>query len=165
MKMKKREVHLLMDDISVRLLDILQNNFPVESRPFLKISHDLGIDEDEVIDLIGKLKRDGYIRRIGGVFDSKKLGYFGTLCAMRVPENKISEVSEIVNSFTEVTHNYIRTHKFNMWFTITAFSEERISNIIRQIKDKTEIEDIMQLNSLKSFKIKVKFDVGGKCNE
>ncbi len=150
-----------MNDTSAKLLDILQNDFPVESRPFLTISRELGITEEEVLNLVGTLKKEGYIRRMGAVFNSKKLGYKGTLCAMKVPREQIREVSETVNAFTEITHNYLRTHEFNMWFTITAASPDRIKEIIREIKEETGIEKIVQLNSLKSFKLKVQFDVGG----
>lgn len=153
-----------MNDTSAKLLDLLQNDFPLESRPFLSLSRELGITEDEVLNLVSTLKNKGYIRRLGGVFNSKKLGYKGTLCAMKVPEEQIREVSEMVNAFTEITHNYLRTHEFNMWFTITASSSHRIREIIKEIKKETGIEKIVQLNSLKSFKLKVQFDVGGKSH-
>ena len=153
-----------MDVVSKKLLDIVQRNFPEDSRPFLTIAEELEIDEEEVINRIKKLKKDGYIRRLGGIFNSKKLGYRGTLCAMKVPDREIDNIAEVVNGFSEITHNYLRSHELNLWFTITASSEERIQEIIDRIKQQTGIEEIMQLNSLQSFKLKVQFDVGGNSH-
>ena len=109
-----------MDKINKNLLNLIQSNFPIESRPFLKIANELDISENQVIDMIKELENDGYIKRIGGIFDSRKLGYSSTLCAIKVPFDRITEVAEIINSYNGVTHNYIRNHSYNMWFTVIA---------------------------------------------
>jgi DNA-binding Lrp family transcriptional regulator len=138
---------------------MLQEDFPVEPRPFLALANKMNITEGEVIELIKEYKEVGYIRRLGGVFDSKSLGYKSTLCAMEVPECKIEEAANIINSYPGVTHNYLRNHKYNIWFTLTAQSIESIERIIEEIKLKTGIDNIINLTSTRTFKIKVNFNI------
>lgn len=144
-----------------KLLNIIQNDFPVEPRPYLSIANQLGISETEVLEMIKELKEQGIIRRLGGIFDSKNLGYVGALCAMEVSENKIGEVSQIVNSYACVTHNYLRNHKYNMWFTMILPSRSILESHINEIKNKTGINEIMILNSLQTFKINVNLNIKG----
>lgn len=148
-----------MDNVDKRLLNLLQEGLPVEYSPFLILGKKLGVSEEEIISRIEKLKSQGYIRRLGGIFNSKNLGYFSTLCAMKVPEKSIGYTAKIVNSYDEITHNYIRDDEYNMWFTIIAPSEHRIAEIIENIKKKTLVEDILNLPSSKVFKVKVALDI------
>lgn len=151
-----------MDITDKKLINLVQNGLPAESRPFLALAEELNITEKEVIERLEVLKKQGYIRRIGGIFNSKKLGYVSTLCAISVPKEKIEEVSEIISSYEEVTHNYIREHYYNIWFTIIASSKERIDAIIEDIKLRTSINELLNLPSVKLFKIKATFDVIGR---
>jgi len=148
-----------MDKISKDLLNIIQSDFPIESRPFLKIAKELNISENEVIDIIKELKNDNYIKRIGGIFDSRKLGYSSTLCAIKVPLDRITEVAKIINSYGGVTHNYIRNHSYNMWFTVIAPSIDAVKEFLNDIKIKTDIEDIIELPVVNLFKINVVFNI------
>ncbi|MCT8975385.1 AsnC family transcriptional regulator [Clostridium sp. CX1] len=146
-----------MDEIDKKLLDITQNGLPMVSRPFLALAEKLKIEEREVIYRLESLKNKGYIRRMGGVFDSKKLGYCSTLCAISVPKNKVEYVSKVVNSYDEITHNYIRDHTYNMWFTIIAPSRERIEEIMTAIKKEGEVLDMIDLPAVRRFKVKASF--------
>ncbi len=148
-----------MDEIDKKLLNLVQEGLPLESRPFLTLAKQIGIAEEEVIQRVNELKENGYIRRLGGIFDSKKLGYASTLCAINVPEQDIENIAKIINSYDEITHNYIRNHEYNMWFTIIASSETRVKEIIDSVKDKTEINSIITLPVIKLFKIKVALDM------
>ncbi|WP_238881680.1 Lrp/AsnC family transcriptional regulator [Clostridium sp. YIM B02551] len=146
----------------IELLNSIQEGFPLESRPYLALAKKLNITEEEVIKFIKELKEGGEIRRIGGVFNSKKMGFSSTLCAIKVPKERIEEVSEFINSYEGVTHNYLRNHSYNMWFTVIASTEEEIKRFINEIKYRTGIEDILYLPSTKMFKIKVDFHVKEK---
>jgi len=148
-----------MDKKSNELLNLIQEDFPLESRPFLKLAKELDITEEQVINIIKGLKDTNYIKRLGGIFNSKKLGYYSTLCAIKVPQQRIPEVGTFINSFDGVTHNYIRNHYYNMWFTIIAKSKEVVKEIINDIEFKTGIEEIIELPAIKLFKINVKFDI------
>ena len=150
---------LIMDNKSKELLNLIQAKFPLETRPFLKLANELNITEEQVIDIIKDLKGNGYIKRLGGIFDSKKLGYYSTLCAIQVPEDRINEVAKIINNYEGVTHNYIRNYSYNMWFTVIAPSVEAVKEFLYSIKIKTGIQDIIELPAVNLFKINVNFNI------
>lgn len=153
-----------MDELDKKLLNIIQKGLPIESRPFLALAKELHITEEEAIIRIQNLKEKKYIRRLGGIFDSKKLGYCSTLCAINVPEHRIENISKVINAYSEVTHNYIRPHHYNMWFTVIAPSRKRLEEIILNIKNETGIEDIITLTSTKVFKVKATFNIAEGSN-
>jgi len=146
-----------IDDIDKKLLTLIQRKFPISSTPYLEIASTLGISETEVINRLADLKAKGIIRRIGAIFDSKKLGYHSTLCAMKVPEDRIDEVANIANRYPGVTHNYLRTDEYNMWFTLIAKSQKELERIIGEIKDISQIADFINLPAIDMFKIHVHF--------
>lgn len=148
-----------LEQIDKKLLNLIQTNFPLVPEPYKYIAEALGITEEEVISRIKILQENGVIRRLGGIFDSRKLGYSGALCAIQVPETRIEEVAAVVNSFPGVTHNYIREHPFNMWFTLLAQSKEEMGDILNLIRERTGIDEIITLPAESIFKIRVNFDL------
>lgn len=150
-----------MDTIDKKLLNLMQDEIPINKRPFKLLGEKLMLTEKEVLKRVNKLKEDGIIRRIGGIFNSRKMGYTSTLCAAKVPENKIEEVALCINEYYEVTHNYIREDEYNMWFTVITNSEESLNNILEEIKQKTKLEEIISLPALKLFKVKVALNFQG----
>lgn len=148
-----------MDLIDSQLLNIIQKDFPIDSKPFEIIANIMNITEDEVLSRIRKLKKEGIIRRLGGIFDSKKLGYVSTLCAVKVQPQKIEEAAAFINTFNEVTHNYLRDNEFNIWFTLIAYSQERIQEILERIQGKFSDCIIINLPSKNLFKINVNLNV------
>lgn len=141
------------------LLNRIQSDFPLTSRPFKTIGEELGISEADVIERLQRLKENGLIRRIGGNFVPEKLGFVSTLCAAKVPPEKIDFFTEVVNSYAGVTHNYQRENELNIWFTFIAPSREEIGSNLTEIGEKTGVETILNLPATKVFKIKAKFDV------
>ncbi len=105
------------------------------------------------------MAQGGIIRRIGANFNSRKLGFTSTLCAARVPVERISEFVEKVNQYPGVTHNYEREGDFNIWFTFIAESQEIIESALKEIKNKTGIEELISLPAVNIFKIRVDFEV------
>lgn len=157
--MEARRQEPVKDDKKIELLNIIQENFPIDKRPFKVIGDRLGLSEEEALELVKELKKEGYIRRIGGVFDSRKLGYYSTLCTAKVPEEKIDKAAQVINSYDGVTHNYIRNNQYNMWFTVIAPSKEDVESFISSVKEETGIEDIINLPAVDSYKIRVNFDI------
>jgi DNA-binding Lrp family transcriptional regulator len=125
----------------------------------LVVAQELDLEEDEVIRRITQLKDRGIIRRIGANFVPGRLGFVSTLCAARVPEDKISLFSEIVNKYPGVTHNYRRDHEFNVWFTFIAESMDRIESHLKEIASKTGVTEILNLPATKVYKLKAQFEV------
>ena len=156
---KSNACTIIMDKKSKELINLIQSNFPIESRPFLKIANELDITEEQVINIVKELKANNYIKRIGGIFSSEKLGYYSTLCAMKVPQNRISEVATLINMYNGVTHNYIRNYSYNMWFTLIAPSIEEAEKFLKDIKLKTGIGEILELPAINLFKINVEFKI------
>jgi DNA-binding Lrp family transcriptional regulator len=148
-----------MDDTDRAILNRIQSDFPITSRPFLSIADDLGLSEKDVLKRVSKLKKMGIIRRIGGNFVPEKLGFVSTLCAAKVPDSKIDSFGEAVNRYPGVTHNYERDNEYNVWFTFISPSMHQIEENLKKISQKTGVKDIINLPSTKVFKIKAHFDL------
>jgi DNA-binding Lrp family transcriptional regulator len=148
-----------MDDIDRKLLNSIQENFPITETPFAEVAASLGIEETECRERIERLREAGVIRRVGAVFDLRKLGFVSTLCAARVPEEKVRAFVETVNALPGVTHNYRREHEYNIWFTLIVPGEEELAAALAQIKEKTGIEDVLSLRAVKTYKINARFEV------
>jgi DNA-binding Lrp family transcriptional regulator len=149
----------LLDDIDKAILNRIQSDFPITSQPYLAVATELGITETDVLERISRLKKEGIIRRIGGNFVPDKLGYVSTLCAARVPEDKIEQFVEVVNRYPGVTHNYRRDNSFNIWFTFIAPSMQEIEQNLQEISEKTGIAEILNLPATRVFKIRAQFRV------
>ncbi|MCG9967604.1 AsnC family transcriptional regulator [Pelotomaculum terephthalicicum JT] len=148
-----------LDKIDRKLLNLVQEKFPLLSEPYRKLGEIIGISEGEVLARLKQMQDEGVIRRLGAVFESRKLGYSGTLCAMRVEPDRVDEVAAIINSFPGVTHNYLREHQINIWFTVLAGSEDELGEILNLMREKTGIREIMELPAEEVFKIKVNFSL------
>lgn len=144
-----------MDDKDREILQMLQGNFPLDSEPYKVIGDKLWIDEHSVISRVVRMLQNGDIRYVGPFFDSRKLGYKGSLLAINAPEDRIDEIAEVINQFPEVTHNYLRDGNPNMWFTLITNSPERQTEILEKIKSETGIDKIFSFPSKKYFKVKV----------
>lgn len=148
-----------MDEKDKAILNEIQSDFPIHPRPYREMGKRLGLSEKEVLDRVKGMKEEGIIRRIGGNFNSKNLNYSSTLCAAKVPEGKLEEFVTVVNRYPGVTHNYLRNHPYNIWFTFIAPDMTQIDNALRDIADETGIKEIRSLPAVKTFKIKVDFEI------
>jgi DNA-binding Lrp family transcriptional regulator len=148
-----------LDDTDKSILNRIQSEFPIDSRPYRVIARELGLEESEVIQRVTQMKSSGIIRRIGGNFVPHKVGFVSTLCAAKVPANKIDAFAQAVNRYTGVTHNYQRDNEFNIWFTFIAPSREVIAKNLESISRETGVETILNLPATKVFKIRAEFNV------
>lgn len=148
-----------MDEIDKKILNILQKEFPLAEEPFAVVAEKCGISEEETLARVRKMKEEGIIRRIGAVFDGAKLGRVSTLCAARVPEDKIELFVKTVNANKNVTHNYRRDDEYNIWFTVSAASTEELESFLNNVKEKTGVTDILDMRAVRTFKINASFDL------
>ncbi len=148
-----------LDEIDKEIINRIQSDFPITSRPYLAVAEELNLTEKEVLRRVLRLKKIGIIRRIGGNFVPGKLGFVSTLCAASVPADRIDDFAEVVNRYPGVTHNYQRDNKYNVWFTFISASMEEIDTNLKQIAEETGINDILNLPATKVFKIRAQFDV------
>jgi DNA-binding Lrp family transcriptional regulator len=149
-----------MDDLDYRLLDVLQNEFPLAPRPYEVIAERLQLSADEVWQRVQAMKEGGIIRRLGASLDSRKLGYTSTLVGVSVPPDSLGQASEVICGFAEVTHCYQRKNAFNIWFTLIARDEDRVEEILAHIKVRLSLEDAQVLNVpvQRLFKLDARFD-------
>lgn len=154
-----RGIGMILDKMDMRLLDYIQSNFPIVPEPYREIAKYLDTTEEDIISRLERMVELGVIRRLGAVFDSRKVGYTGTLCAMKVPPDRIDQVAGVINSYSGITHNYLRDHEYNMWFTLLAESREKIGEILDQIIKNSGISDLIELPAENIFKIRVNFDL------
>ena len=148
-----------IDDVDRAILNRIQSDFPMTKRPFLSIAENLDLSESDVIKRLEQLKKKGIILRIGGNFVPEKLGFVSTLCAAKVPKEKMDRFTKTVNRYPGVTHNYQRDNTYNVWFTFIAPSMDEINANLEQITAETGVQDILNLPATKVFKIRAKFDV------
>jgi DNA-binding Lrp family transcriptional regulator len=148
----------MLDAEDRRILSLIQSSFPLESRPYAAIGEACGLSEREAFDRVQKMKQRKIIRRIGANFQSAKLGFRSTLCAAKVPDHALDAFISEVNSHVGVTHNYLRNHAYNVWFTCIGPSWEEVCALLDGISRKTGIA-IINLPAEKLYKIKVDFQM------
>jgi DNA-binding Lrp family transcriptional regulator len=147
-----------MDEIDRKILNLIQEEFPLHKHPYGEIGKQVGIDENEAMERVQRFKDAGIIRRIGVVFEPKKLDYTSTLCGVHVEEEMLMEVVEAINSNTGVTHNYEREGDLNLWFTIIVDKAEEIDSFIGDLERRFSIK-IYRFPKKRVFKIKTYFPV------
>ena len=162
---KSKDPVILMNDLNQKLLAIIQDGFPLVERPYKALAEMLNVSEQDVFDEVEKMRASGVIRRIGGVYDSKKLGFISRLCAGKVPasENDFSaehhaqtpmeKFAAVVNDEPAITHNYIRSHEYNVWFTVIAENESAIQSVVDRVCAETDLHDVHVLTATKKYKI------------
>jgi len=155
-EMERQVMKEMNDEKTRKLLNIAQKSIPVEERPFRSLGNMTGMSEKEVIETLRKLMENGIIRRIGPILNPRGLGYESTLAVMKVDPEDTDRVAEIINLFPEVTHNYLRDAEYNVWFTVTAKSKERIDEIINKIQESSGYK-VYNLPARRVFKIGVSF--------
>lgn len=140
-----------------RVLDVIQSGFPISSDPYGELAASLGAGAGEVRAVVAQLREDGTVRRIGASFDSRKLGYTSTLCALAAPEGKLEEIAAQVGAFPQVTHNYERNGRYNLWFTLITRTPEEKQAVLDTLGG-----DILDLPATHLFKIRVDFSAAAR---
>ena len=150
-----------MDQLDCRILEAVQNDFPLCENPYQVIADKLQISCDQLWDRLSKLLDNGLIRRIGASLDSRRLGFCSTLAAVSVEPDFVEKASEVIGAFVEVTHSYLREDDFNIWFTIIAPDQAGIENILEQIRSALSLKSfqILNLPMKHMFKLNTRFDI------
>ncbi|MFA5099784.1 MAG: winged helix-turn-helix transcriptional regulator [Candidatus Omnitrophota bacterium] len=149
----------MLDKKDIRLLAQLQDHFPLDPQPYAVIAKRLHLSPDTVLRKVSLLRKKGIIRYIGAVIDTKRIGLKSSLVAMAVPSVRVKEVGAIINSYPEVTHNYLRDDEYNMWFTISSATDAKRAALIRRIRRDTGIVKCLDLSTINVFKINARFSL------
>ncbi|MCW8928658.1 MAG: Lrp/AsnC family transcriptional regulator [Gammaproteobacteria bacterium] len=131
----------MLTQLEKQLLNDYQQGMPLVSEPYSEIAREINlkgfsVTEQEIIECFSSLKERGMISRVGPVFQPKSVGG-STLAAIAVPTNRMDEVANIVSSFSQVNHNYEREHQFNLWFVVTASSQNEVEQVLKEIEQQT----------------------------
>jgi len=151
-----------VDETTKKILQIIQDDFPIVEDPWLEIGRRLKIGEKEVLTCVKQLIEEGTINKIGPVFDSSRIGLnAATLVAMKVPQNEVHKIASTINQFDNVSHNYERDHEYNIWFTLAATDSAQLTRTLNDIKQKTGVKehDVLDLPTITRFKINVHFQL------
>lgn len=151
-------VDAMLDTPDRKIISLIQSGFPLVSRPYAVIGEAVGLGEEETLERVRAMRKRGLIRRIGANFQSAKLGFRSTLCAAKVPQDKLESFIRIVNAEAGVTHNYLRDHVYNIWFTLIGSSWGAVCATLAGITERTG-QEILNLPATTLYKIKVDFQL------
>ncbi|MDE9451585.1 AsnC family transcriptional regulator [Aliiroseovarius sp. Z3] len=141
-----------LDDIDRALVNALQDDLPLDHRPFAPLAEKLGLTEEALLDRVKALRESGVLTRFGPFFDAAAIGGAFCLCAMNVPADRFDAVNDMVNAHPEVAHNYERDHKLNMWFVLACETADSIHDIADRIEDETGLP-VLRFPKLQEFYI------------
>jgi DNA-binding Lrp family transcriptional regulator len=152
-----------LDELDRRLLNLMQGSFPLEPRPYAAVARAAEIAEEQVLARVRRLLEERIIRQITPIYDTRALGYSSMLVAARVDPEHPWRAAKIVNSHPGVSHNYLRNHDFNMWFTLATEPDSPLGleGTLEVLQRLTGAESIRQLPTLKLFKIRMDLEMEG----
>jgi siroheme decarboxylase len=150
-----------LDEHDKRLLNLLQGKFPLAERPYAAVAADAELSEDEVLRRTRRLLDERIIREVTPIFDTRVLGYSSMLVAAKVDPEHPWRAAKIINSHPGVSHNYLRDHDFNMWFTIATEpgSKLGLGGTLDVLAELTGAESVRQLPTLRLFKIRMDLEM------
>jgi DNA-binding Lrp family transcriptional regulator len=152
-----------LSDMDRKLLNQMQGSFPLDQRPYARVADALGITEEQVMADIKRLLKDRIIRQVTPIYDTRALGYGSMLVAAKVDAEHPWAPAKIINSHPGVSHNYLRNHEFNMWFTLAVEQDSKLGlqGTLDVLQELTGAESIRQLPTLKLFKIRMDLEMQG----
>jgi siroheme decarboxylase len=150
-----------LDETDKRLMNLLQSRFPLVAEPYRALADEAGLELDELMARTQRLLDERIIREITPIFDTRALGYSSMLVAAKVDAANPQRAAAIINSHPGVSHNYLRTHEFNLWFTIATppDSELGLEGTLEVLQRLTGAESIRQLPTLRLFKINMNLEM------
>jgi siroheme decarboxylase len=160
---RKDGAAVALDDLDRKLLNLMQGSFPLEPRPFAAVASAADVSEQEVLTRVQRLLDERIIRQVTPIYDTRALGYGSMLVAAKVDPENPWQAAKIVNSHPGVSHNYLRNHDFNMWFTLAVEPDSRLGlkGTLDVLQRLTGAESIRQLPTLKLFKIRMDLEMEG----
>lgn len=126
-----------MDNIDRQIINQLQDGFPVCAAPYQHAAQQLGISEADLLARLQALLADGTLSRFGPLYHAERVGGALTLAAVKVPLERYDEVTDIINAFPEVAHNYQRNHVLNMWFVLATETPAQLQQALADIEQQT----------------------------
>jgi len=145
----------VLDELSLRIANAYQHGMPLCARPYLAMAQALGCDEQQVLDCLNHLQDSGVLGRIGPVFEHRRAGA-STLAALPAAPHDVQAIADRVSQYPEVNHNYLREHRYNLWFVITAPDRARIDQILSELATETGLAPL-DLPMVRAYRIDLGF--------
>src|SRR6202167_3331861 len=160
---RKDGAAVALDDLDRKLLNLMQGSFPLQARPFAAVASAAEVPEQEVLTRVQRLLDERIIRQVTPIYDTRALGYASMLVAAKVDPEHPWRAAKIVNSHPGVSHNYLRNHDFNMWFTLATEPDSPLGleGTLERLGELIGAESIRQLPTLKLFKIRMDLEMEG----
>ncbi|MGZ8927952.1 MAG: Lrp/AsnC family transcriptional regulator [Methylobacter sp.] len=146
-----------MDEIDREIINALQNGFPICDAPYRQVAAQLGLTEQDLITRLKALLDNGVLTRFGPLYNAEQMGGDLTLAAVKAPVERYNEITEIINAFPEVAHNYARSHELNMWFVIATETPEQIQQTINAIERATGLM-VYNMPKIKEYFVNLKLE-------
>ncbi|MGH2913602.1 MAG: AsnC family transcriptional regulator [Solirubrobacteraceae bacterium] len=152
-----------LTDSDRRLLNLMQGQFPIAARPYQHVAAQAGLSEQEALARVQTLLDERIIRQVTPIFDTRALGYSSMLVAAKVDPEHPWRAANIINAHPGVSHNYLRNHEFNIWFTIATEpgSPLGLEGTLDVLAREAGAESVRQLPTLKLFKIRMDLEMEG----
>ncbi|MGI8572048.1 MAG: siroheme decarboxylase subunit alpha [Solirubrobacteraceae bacterium] len=163
LRSRKDGAAVALDDLDRRLLNLMQGRFPIASRPYQHVATEAGIGEDETMTRVKRLLDARIIRQVTPIFDTRALGYSSMLVAAKVDPENPWRAATVINEHPGVSHNYLRNHEFNIWFTVATEPDSQLGleGTLELLARLAGAESIRQLPTLKLFKIRMDLEMEG----
>ncbi len=163
LRSRKHGAAIALDDLDKRLLNLMQGRFPIAPRPYQHVAAEAGMEEQDVIDRVKYLLDERIIRQVTPIFDTRALGYSSMLVAAKVDPDNPWRSAQVINAHPGVSHNYLRNHEFNIWFTIATEPDSPLGleGTLEVLARIAGAESIRQLPTLKLFKIRMDLEMEG----
>ncbi|MGB8878789.1 MAG: AsnC family transcriptional regulator [Solirubrobacteraceae bacterium] len=152
-----------LDDLDKRLLNLMQGSFPIARRPYQHVAAAAGIPEEEAIARVQELLDERIVRQVTPIFDTRALGYSSMLVAAKVDAENPWRAANVINAHPGVSHNYLRNHEFNIWFTIATEPDSPLGldGTLEALANEAGAESVRQLPTLQLFKIRMDLEMEG----
>jgi DNA-binding Lrp family transcriptional regulator len=161
LRSRKHGAAIPLDELDKRLLNLMQGAFPIATRPFQHVASTAGVAEHDVLARVQRLLDERIIRQVTPIFDTRALGYASMLVAAKVDPENPWRAANVINAHPGVSHNYLRNHEFNIWFTIATEpgSPLGLEGTLEVLGQLAGAESIRQLPTLKLFKIRMDLEM------
>jgi siroheme decarboxylase len=163
LRSRKHGAAIPLDELDKKLLNLMQGSFPIEPRPYARVAELAGIGEDEAMSRVQHLIDERIIRQVTPIFDTRALGYASMLVAAKVDPEHPHRAAKAINAHPGVSHNYLRNHDFNLWFTIATEPDSKLGleRTLEVLAQEAGAESVRQLPTLKMFKIRMDLEMEG----
>ena len=163
LRSRKDGAAIALDDLDKRLLNLMQGQFPIAARPYEHVAQEAGLSELEAMQRVQRLLDERIIRQVTPIFDTRALGYQSMLVAAKVDPEHPWRAANVINEHPGVSHNYLRNHEFNIWFTIATEPDSQLGlqGTLDVLAHEAGAESVRQLPTLKLFKIRMDLEMEG----